>query len=156
MPKSAERSVPPERPFTTPPTPAHWSHARRLLTRVNAQVSESASDEDVAAVRAYDEVHKHLSPLVGGPGVDALLVRSAKLTQGERLRLSEISVIERGERLRERLRSDPPISREAAEALFATFFALLATFIGEALTERVLRRAWPESQAAPTGTNRKP
>ena len=37
----------------------------------------------------------------------------------------------------------PAVAMEAAVALFARFFALITTFIGERLTTQALRSAWP-------------
>jgi len=42
-------------------------------------------------------------------------------------------------------RQEPAVATEAAGALFATFTGLLVTFIGEPLTARLLRKAWPDA-----------
>jgi hypothetical protein len=39
---------------------------------------------------------------------------------------------------------DPILATDAAAAMFATFAALLAALIGEPLTTRYLRKAWPD------------
>ncbi len=85
-----------------------------------------------------------------------MFVRSAKLTRGEFARFAEISVLAGATKLRECLQArDPAVSAESAETLFATFFALITTFIGERLTTQVLRSAWPTiEQAAPRETEK--
>jgi hypothetical protein len=40
---------------------------------------------------------------------------------------------------------DPAVATEAAGALLATLTGLLVTFIGEPLTARLLRKAWPDA-----------
>jgi len=81
---------------------------------------------------------------VGDEGVKMLFVRSAKLAQGEFADLADVAIFERAAKLRERLqRQDPAVGTESAEALFGTFFALITSFIGDRLTTRVLRNAWP-------------
>jgi hypothetical protein len=116
--------------------------ARRLLAHEGA--TGGADERAMAAGRVYDKLHAHMAPLVGAAGVQLLLVRSAKLAQGEFAFLAEVSSLEGSTRLRERLQAqDPAVVTESAAVLFGTFFALITTFIGERLTTQVLRRAWP-------------
>jgi hypothetical protein len=107
-----------------------------------------------AAGRVYDKLQAHLAPLIGATGVQSLLVRSAKLAQGDFSGLAEVSIFEGSTQLRERLQAqESAVTTESAAALFATFFALLTTFIGARLTAQVLRRAWPMiEQTPPTET----
>jgi hypothetical protein len=124
------------------PTPAQVERARRLLAHEGA--AASADDCATAALRLYDKLHAHLAPLVGAAGVQLLFVRSAKLAQGEFARLAGVAILEGSTKLRECLQAqDPAVATESAAALFGTFFALIATFIGEPLTTQVLRGAWP-------------
>jgi hypothetical protein len=133
------------------PSPAQLATATRLLA-LEREAASSGEPETTAAGRVYDKLHAHLAPLVGVAGVRLLFVRSAKLTRGEYARLVEITA-EGPTKLRECLHAqDSVVATEAAD-LFATFLALLATFIGERLTTQVLRRAWPTiEQMAPTET----
>jgi len=88
-------------------------------------------------------------------GVQLLFTRSAKLAQGEFTGLAEISILEGSTPLRERLQEqESPLAPESAEALFGTFFALIATFIGERLTNQMLRRAWPTIEEMATEETR--
>jgi len=124
-------------------SPTQLERARRLLAYepVPGSADERAA---TAASRVYDKLHAHMAPLVGDAGVQLLMMRSAKLVQGEFAGLAEVSVLEGSAKLRERLLAeDPAVAPESAAALFGTFFALMSTFIGERLTTQVLRSAWP-------------
>ena len=72
-----------------------------------------------------------------------MFIRSIKLTRRD-FPFLEDPLLDDSTKLRERLQTqDPKIANEAAVALFATFFALIATFIGERLTTQALNLAWP-------------
>jgi hypothetical protein len=115
--------------------------ARRLLAHEGA--ASGADECATAAGRVYDKLEAHLAPLLGFAGVQALLVRSAQLTRAEFPFLTA-AIPEGSTELRECLRAqDPSVARESAAALFATFFTLITTFIGERLTTQALRGAWP-------------
>ena len=117
--------------------------ARRLLAHEGA--AAGADGSATAACRVYDKLQAHLCPLVGSAGVQALLVRSVKLTQAD-FSFLEVDVLDEGSttKLHECFQAqEPAVVTESAAALFGTFFALIATFIGERLTTQVLRGAWP-------------
>lgn len=138
----------------TRPNPAQLERARRLLAHEGA--ADSAGEPaTTAASRVYDKLHAHMAPLVGSIGVQLLFLRSAKLAKGDFECFAEVSSLEGSTKLRERLQAkDPAVTMESAAMLFATFFALLTTFIGERLTNQVLRSAWPTLEgAAPGETN---
>ena len=122
-------------------SPAQTERARQLLAHEGA--AGSADECAAAAGRVYDKLQVHLGPLVGSAGVQALLVRSVKLTH-EEFSFLEVDVLEGSTKLRECLQAqDPAVVTESAAALFGTFFALITTFIGERLTTQALRSAWP-------------
>jgi hypothetical protein len=130
------------------PSPAEIERVRRLLAHESGAGGEGSCA--TAAGRVYDKIHAHLAPLVGSAGVQALLVRSAKLTQGE-FAFLEVGVVESSAKLRECLQAqEPAVATQTAAALFGAFFTLITTYIGERLTTQVLRRAWPTlDDAAP-------
>ena len=140
----------------TEASPSDTERARRLLSHEGA--TGSAADCAVAAGLVYDKLDAHLAPLLGAAGVRALLVRSAKLTSA-RFSFLDGAVVESSTKLRECLQGrDAAVARESAAALFGTFFALLATFIGERLTTQALRRGWPtieEMTFSPPTENRR-
>lgn len=125
----------------SPATPEQLDLARRLLAHEAAAHGEQAGSP-TAAGRVYDVLFAHLSQLVGAAGVQQLLIRSAKLTQGDFASIATGSILESAARLRERLQ-DPAVSRDSAALLFATFVSLITTFIGDRLTTQILRVAWP-------------
>ena len=100
-----------------------------------------------AALRVYDKLHANIAPLVGPAGAESLLVRSARLAHGE---LADVSALAGAKGLRAGL-ADPAASTESAVALFGTFFALVATLIGERLTSQLLRSAWPTIELSGLG-----
>jgi len=121
--------------------PEHLDWARRVLAYEVA--SDPSAEITEAAGRVYDTLHAHLDPLLGAAGVQALLVRSARLA-GRELFSLEAATIEGSAKLRECLRElEPSVASAAAAALFGNFFALITTFIGERLTTQLLRNAWP-------------
>jgi hypothetical protein len=131
------------------PSGAQTETARRLLAHEGAACT-AGSAATTAAGRVYDKLEAHLAPLLGATGVQSLLVRSAKLAQQEFKDLADVSIFEGSTKLRDRLRAqDSAVTTESATALFATFFALLTTFIGERLTTQVLRSAWPMIEETP-------
>jgi hypothetical protein len=116
-----------------------------------------SGDECAAAAgRVYDQLDARLAPLLGSAGVQALLVRSARLAQDDFPFLGAAAVPEGSTKLTECLRAqDPAVAIESAAALFAYFFTLLTTFIGERLTTQALRGAWPMiEELAPRETTR--
>ena len=115
--------------------------SRWLLAHEGA--GDSAHAWATAAARVYDKIHAHLDPLLGFAGVQALLVRSARLARGEFACL-EVAALGDSTKLCEYLQAqDLAVASGSAVALFDKFFALITAFIGERLTSQVLRSAWP-------------
>jgi hypothetical protein len=117
--------------------------ARRLLASEGD--SGSSADECAAAAwRVYEKLNARLAPLVGSAGVEALLVRSAKLAQAELGSLAEVAIAEGMKKVSSGLQAlDPTDATEVAATLFGTFLELVTNLIGERLTVVVLRSAWP-------------
>jgi len=126
----------------TRPSSAQLEIARRLLAQQRAV--DEPDDCATAAGRVFEKLHEHLGPVIGSAGVRALFVRSAKLAEGDFVFPADTVAFEDSTRLRATLQAlDPVVAAATAEALFATFFALITTFIGERLTLQALRAAWP-------------
>ena len=118
-----------------------------------ALACEAGADADAkvvaaAALRLYSTLAQHFAPLIGDGGVTALMHRSVHLTQRDFpwladtgnpdqpvSPLSEVSLCLG--------RQEPVAAGQAVVALFETFGNLLAKMIGEPLTTRLLRQAWP-------------
>jgi hypothetical protein len=137
-------------------TPLESAARRQLAVRV--LLHQAGPDADAAALaaaarRAYDELARVVVPLIGQGGVDALTGRALHLVQREYPWLLNTREPERTEGPFAQIiscleRQDPAVAVEAAGAVFATFTGLLDTFIGEPLTVRLLRKAWPDAFSA--------
>jgi hypothetical protein len=122
---------------------------QRVLTR-EAGTDADAKARAAAAVRVYDTLAGQLALLIGDGGVRALTARSLHVVQRDFPWLSEAKETSPSEgpfaqfgfRLE---RQEPAVATEAAAAALATLGGLLETLIGEPLTMRVLRAAWPSA-----------
>lgn len=129
------------------PTAAHLAWARSLLA-----LEHLAGDPDgpATAQRVLEKLRQQLEPLLGVAGVQALLVRSARLAEREFECLANRELFSRPAGLRDCLRLQAPEpATAAAETLFGTFSALISRFIGDRLTTEVLRNAWPAIEDIP-------
>ena len=126
---------------------------RQLALKVLAHRVGSATGAEAlaaAARRAYDDLARVSAPLIGQAGVDALTGRALRLTQWEYPWLVHAREPEQSEgRFIDFIvcleQQDPAVATEAAGAVFATLAGLFVALIGEPLTERLLRRAWPDA-----------
>jgi hypothetical protein len=135
---------------------------RQLALNVLAQHAGPAAGAEAlatAAQRAYNDLTRVSAPLIGQVGVDALTGRALHLVQREYPWLVPTGEPEPADGPFAQVmfcleRQDPAVVTEAAGAVFATFTGLLVTFIGEPLTIRLLRQAWPDvfSDASPEET----
>jgi hypothetical protein len=124
---------------------------RQLALKVLALHAGPASGAEalaVAARHAYDDLARVSAPLIGEGGFDALTGRALHLVQREYPWLVHTHEPEQAEGPFTQVaacleRQNPAVATEAAGAVFATLTGLLVTFIGEPLTARLLRKAWP-------------
>jgi len=127
----------------------------RLLAR-EAEIGAAAPEVAAAARRLYERLAQQLTPLVGAEGVGAVCARSVHLVQrkfpwvgsvrtSDRLANQKFTAVQQSMEQQE-----PAVAREAAVAVLATVAELLASFIGEGLTIRLLREAWPDEFAGGT------
>ena len=115
--------------------------ARKLLA-----ASQGASDAHLQeAVLVNDELRISLIRLVGADGFASLLGRALALASAEApaLRGAKVSADGRLEGLERLARHPGSVAGAAAVALTAHLLGLLVTFIGEPLTLRLVREAWP-------------
>jgi hypothetical protein len=125
---------------------------RQLALKVLAQHAGSAAGAEAlaaAAHRAYDDLARVSAPLIGQIGVNALTGRALHLAQREYSWLVQTREPAQGEGPFAQVifcleRQEPAVATEAAGAVFAILTGLLVTFIGEPLTARLLRKAWPD------------
>jgi hypothetical protein len=123
--------------------------AIRELLLNDAGVQADATLLGAAAVALCERLSGQLVPLLGEAGVAALNARSLHLSKSEFPWLALARDAEPTDppftQLRVCLgRQTPEAAIEAASAFIAIFCGLLTSLIGDAMTRRLLRDAWPE------------
>jgi hypothetical protein len=126
---------------------------RELALKALAERAGSAADAGAlaaAAQRAYDDLAQVSAPLIGQVGVDALTGRTLYLAQRKYPWLIHTREPDEWKGPFAQIvfcleRQDPAVATEAAGAVLTTLTGLLVTFIGEPLTARLLRKAWPDA-----------
>lgn len=127
---------------------------RRMLAREAGP--DAAAPAIAAAARRLGEcLARQLTPLIGDAGVAAILARSLHLTERRVPGLAPFRAADRNDApfavlQRSMQQLDPAASTDAAIAILGTTVELLASFIGESLTTRLLREAWPDDFAGDT------
>jgi hypothetical protein len=122
--------------------PEQRRFARRLLA-----LEASADQTHSAAFSACEKLRRPLAVLAGIAGFRALLSRALALANGEVRWLKAVHVNANGslEGLEGvRAQVSPDDFARGEEILVAQLVGLLATFIGEALTLRLVQEVWPE------------
>ena len=121
--------------------------ARRLLAVEAA--SQTATDPHVhEAVRVCEKLRISLTRFAGADGFASLLRRALALARAEVPSLQTVHGQARRslEGLEELAAdADERVGVEAAVAITAHLLGLLVTFIGEPLTLRLVREAWPDA-----------
>jgi hypothetical protein len=126
---------------------------RQLALKALAQragAAPGAAALAAAAQRAYDDLAQVSAPLIGQVGVDALTGRTLYLAQRKYPWLIHTREPEQWKGPFAQIvfcleRQDPAVATEAAGAVVTILTGLLVTFIGEPLTARLLRKAWPDA-----------
>jgi hypothetical protein len=126
---------------------------RQLALKALAQRAGAAAGTAAlaaAAQRAYDDLTQVSAPLIGQVGVDALTGRTLYLAQRKYPWLVHTREPEQWKGPFAQIvfcleRQDPAVATEAAGAVLTILTGLLVTFIGEPLTARLLRKAWPDA-----------
>ena len=124
---------------------------RRMLAR-EAGTGADAPAIAAAARRLCERLSEQLTPLIGDAGVAAICARSLHLAQRNVPGLAPVPASAQGNSpfalmQRSLEQQEPAAATESAVALLATVGELLALFIGEGLTTRLLREAWPDDFA---------
>ena len=121
--------------------------ARRLLRQ---EAGESQGAMAPALEGTCSRLHERLIPLIGRTGYAALFRRALRLAQAEFAALSGLAVGEGAEpciagasEFAAAHAADLGLIENALDAVVAHFIGLLGTFIGEALTRRVIGEHWP-------------
>ena len=124
---------------------------RRMLAR-EAGTGADAPAVAAAARRLCERFAEQLRPLIGDAGVAAICSRSLHLAQRNVPGLAPVRESAQGDAPFALLQlsleqQEPAAAAEAAVALLATVSELLASFIGESLTTRLLSETWPDDFA---------
>lgn len=103
-----------------------------------------SATELTAALLVCDRLRPHLATLMGNIGFKALLSRALALAAAENPSLLSLHIKADGsfERAEAAVAVTAP---EGGAALVVQLLGLLATFIGEDLTLRLVRDVWPEA-----------
>jgi hypothetical protein len=121
--------------------------ARRLLAYEAAADQTSLSTESTV-IRVYEKLRRSLCTLAGVAGFHSLASRALTLAKAEAPSLSAMQVTADGslQLLGEtESQSDKHQAGEGGVILLAQLLGLLHTFIGEALTLRLVQDAWPNA-----------
>jgi hypothetical protein len=121
--------------------PAAREMAHRLIAIERGGSLVAPEDRDFSC-SVCEKLRRPLSRLVGSAGVSSLVRRALTLAKRESPALHEVEVLEDGS-----LKGLEGDALQASDILIAHLIQLLATFIGEGLTLRILRDAWPELDA---------
>ena len=128
------------------PSPSIRNLARRLLAMEAA--SQSVADPRVhEAVRVCEKLRATLTRFAGADGFRALLRRALALARAEVPALHSITEKADGsmEGLEALAADAQNVGIDAAVAITAHLLGLLVTLIGEPLTLRLVREAWPDA-----------
>ena len=131
---------------------------RRVFRRMLAHEAGSGANATAvaaAARRLAERFAQQLNPLIGDAGVAAICARSLHLAQRNVPGVPAAPASDHSDGpfallQRSLEQQEPPAATEAAVAMLATISELLAAFIGDSLTTRLLREAWPDDFAGET------
>ncbi len=116
--------------------------AERLLVYEAADPSAPAQNT-VPAMHVCQKLGRPLSQLVGETGSRALLARALTLAKREEEVLIPVKVSEQGA-----LEGLEGKAAEASAVIVVELIGLVLTFLGEALTIRLVRDVWPDRAAS--------
>ena len=131
------------------PSPSMRELAQRLLALEAA--TQSGSDPHVhEGVRVCDKLRISLTRFAGADGFTVLLGRALVLARADVPSLKTVKITADGrlEGFEGFVAEAGNVAIEAATAITAHLLGLLDTFIGEPLTLRLVREAWPEASLA--------
>ena len=132
-------------------TPAVRDLARLLLVLEANQSEHAVGGEAQVVLNAFDKLRLHLSKFVGVAGFQALLARALALAKTEADWLAAVRVKTDAtlEGFRETAQQQPAeVVAAGSVVLLALLLGLLVTFIGEALTLRLVGDVWQEASSS--------
>ncbi len=121
--------------------------AQRLVAE-EFRVGQGAGTKGRAALRVCEKLRGPLGTLVGTVGFRSLLTRALSLARAKAPQLEALEVNRTGSleiSAEAEARFDPNGTGEGGTVLIAQLLELLVTFIGEALTLRLVAEVWPKA-----------
>ena len=137
----------------TAPDDTRLRHAVQSVLAHRAGPAADAAAVAAAVRGAYADLSGVLSSLIGEAGVEALAGRAVHLARTEHS-LGPVRASDKTSSAFTQVtfwleRQDPAHATEVAAAVLANFAELLAAFVGESLTTRLLLKAWPDGFPLP-------
>jgi hypothetical protein len=134
--------------MTKPDRALHEIARRAIHARSPAPLASASAAADAMQLSCGD-LYRTLELLMGTAGLQALIGRSIQITAREFPWLAKVTPAPSADCALEGLAeaasaTDPRDAMEGYVALLAAIIALLITFIGEDLTSRFVRQAWPK------------
>ena len=126
-------------PIERTPPPTIQALAQRLLV-LEGRPQGVAEDSTGEAVRVFERLRVALARFVGSDGFASLVRRALALASADDPLLRQLSVRADGS-----LEGLEQVPGDAVVAIVVQFLGLLVTFIGEPLTRRLVRDAWPDA-----------
>lgn len=124
-------------PLERAPLSSMQALAQRLLV-LEGRPQGAAEDPSDEAARVLERLRVALARFAGSDGFTSLLRRALALASADDPVLRQVSVGTNGS-----LEGLEHVAGDAVVAIIAQFLDLLVTFIGESLTLRLVRDAWP-------------
>jgi hypothetical protein len=116
----------------------------RRLIAYEAVAGKSFEPKEPAAFRVYDKLRRQLCALAGVAGFQSLVSRALTIAEREAPSLGAVQVMPDGS-LTGLVKFVPPAPEAEGEViLIAEVIGLLLTFLGEALTLRLVQDVWPD------------
>ena len=128
------------------PSPSIRDLAQRLLA-VEAASQSNSTPHAHEAVRVCEKLRISLTRFAGADGFTSLMRRALALARAEAPALHGVQVNADGsvEGLQELVAEPSSGGVEPATAITTQLLGLLVTFVGEPLTLKLVREAWPEA-----------
>jgi len=126
---------------------------QQLVKRLMAHTEEEVAD---TAIDLWEQIATQIISIIGEGGFDSLYLRSVFLTQSTypwlAAVLPQVKIDQRFTDLKISFEGQTPEQVSAANSLLLiTFTDILASLIGEQLTNRILRSAWGDSPSKMPG-----
>lgn len=121
------------------PLPRMRALAQQLLT-LEGRHQDGTEGPSAEAVQVFERLRVALARFAGPDGFMSLVRRALALAHAEHPALRQVSVRPDGS-----LEGLDQVSGDAVIAIITQFLGLLITFVGEPLTLRLVRDAWPDA-----------